>query len=149
MYKRILVPLDISKREEAILNHVENLSLHYNAKVVFLYVEEEALMLGWDEVIDFPIYHKKREQQKKKAESYLTDLQRQFSEKGIETQTRITYGSFLKSILSTAEDIEADLIAMTTHGMNGRSKRFYENTLACLLERTNRPFLIIHTDGDR
>ena len=148
MYKRILVPLDINKQEEAILSHVENLSLHYNAKVVFLNIGEEALMLGWDEVIDVPLYLKKREQQKNKAESYLTNLQRKFSEKGIETQTRITYGSILKSILNTAEETDADLIAMTTHSMNGHSNRFYENILACLLERTNRPFLIVHEDGD-
>ena len=52
MYKTILVPLDGSKRVEAILPHVKNLSLCFNAKVIFFIVVEPSLMLEYDEVID-------------------------------------------------------------------------------------------------
>ena len=52
MYKTILVPLDGSKRAEAILPHVKNLSLCFNAKVIFFIVVEPSLMLEYDEVID-------------------------------------------------------------------------------------------------
>ena len=38
MYKTILVPLDGSKRAEAILSHVEQLAQRYTAKVIFLQV---------------------------------------------------------------------------------------------------------------
>ena len=34
MYKRILVPLDGSRRAEQILAHVEELALHFEAKVI-------------------------------------------------------------------------------------------------------------------
>ena len=40
MYNNILVPLDGSKRAEAILPHVEELSQHYKAKVLFLQIVE-------------------------------------------------------------------------------------------------------------
>ena len=52
MYKTILVPLDGSKRAEAILPHVKNMSLCFNAKVIFFIVAEPSLMLEYDEVID-------------------------------------------------------------------------------------------------
>ena len=40
MYNSILVPLDGSKRAEAILPHVENLAGRYGATVIFLRVVE-------------------------------------------------------------------------------------------------------------
>ena len=52
MYRTILVPVDGSKRAEAIFRHVENLAKGSDAKVVLLKVEEEPIMLGRDEVID-------------------------------------------------------------------------------------------------
>ena len=40
MYNTILVPLDGSKRAEAILPHVEELVHQHNAKVIFMQVVE-------------------------------------------------------------------------------------------------------------
>ena len=40
MYRKILVPLDGSKRAEKILPHVEELARRYKAKVIFLQVIE-------------------------------------------------------------------------------------------------------------
>ena len=40
MYRKILVPLDGSKRADRILPHVEELAKRYKAKVIFLQVVE-------------------------------------------------------------------------------------------------------------
>ena len=40
MYKKILVPLDGSKRAEAILPHVEELAYNFEAQIIFLHVIE-------------------------------------------------------------------------------------------------------------
>jgi len=143
MYQRVLVTLDNFNQEEALLPYVEDLSRHYSAKVEFLHIEEEALMLGWDEVIDLPAYHKAREQIKKKGESYLTALQDKLADKGIEVNTRIVYGSALKSILGTVEETNADLIVMTKDALNKYSQEHHGNILASLLQRTNRPLLMV------
>ena len=52
MYRTILVPVDGSKRAEAIFRHVENLAKGSDAKVVLLKVEEEPINLEHDEIID-------------------------------------------------------------------------------------------------
>ena len=57
MYQTILVPMDGSKRAEAILSHVESIAKSDDAKVFFLKVEEEPIMLERDEVIDIEKYH--------------------------------------------------------------------------------------------
>jgi len=46
MYKTILVPLDGSKRAEAILPHVEELAQRYGAKIIFLQIVEDVLLVS-------------------------------------------------------------------------------------------------------
>ncbi len=145
MYNTILVPLDGSKRAERILSHVEEMARRYNAKVVFLQVEEEALHLEYDEVIDISRYHQERERMKKEAESYLSDLEGEFREKGIETRKLISYGPVVKAILNAAEQEDADLIAIASHGYGGLSRIFYGSVAAGVLNCVDRPMLIIRS----
>ena len=145
MYKTILVPLDGSKRAEAILDHVEDLSRLYAAEVVFLKVEKAAPMLEWDEVIDMSLYKQKRDQQKKRMESYLIGIQKRFSEKGIETRIRIAYGPVVKTILNTASEVKADLIAMASNGLSDLYKRYYGSVTAGLLQKTDLPLLLFRS----
>lgn len=69
MYKTILVPLDGSKRAEAILPHVEELAWRYDAKVVFLRVSEEPIVLGSDEGVDVSQYQQERVRLEQEAEA--------------------------------------------------------------------------------
>jgi len=92
MYKKILVPLDGSKRAEAILPHVKNLALCFKAKVIFFIVIEPGHFLEHDEIIFMSVYEEKRDQQIKETESYLASLLEQFREEGIKVQTLIGDG---------------------------------------------------------
>ena len=67
MYKKILVPLDGSKRAEAILPHVKNLALCFKAKVIFFIVIEPGHLLEHDEIIGMSIYLEKCDQQIKET----------------------------------------------------------------------------------
>lgn len=148
MYQTILVPLDGSKRAEAILSHVEHIAKQNRAKVVFLKVEEEPIMLGRDEVIDIDQYHMKFENQKKSALAYLTALQSRFSQHDLQIDIRIDYGTVVKSILKTAEDTGADLIAMATHGWSGLARVSYGSVAAGVLQAAELPILLIRSSDD-
>ena len=147
MYKIILVPLDGSKRAEAILPQVENLSLCFNAKVILFIVAEPSLMLEYDEVIDMSKYLEKRDLQKKETESYLASLQEKFSAKDIEVQTLIGHGPVVKAIIDAAERENADLVAMASHGRGGLSRTFYGSIAAGVLQRIDRPLVLIRSRG--
>ena len=148
MYQTILVPLDGSKRAEAILPHVENLALSLNAKVILFKVSEPSLMLEYDEVIDMSTYLEKSGQQKKDAEYYLTSLQKKIRAKGIETQTLIGHGPVVKAIIDVAEQQNAKLVAMASHGHGGLLRAFYGSVAAGVLQRIDRPLLLIRSRRD-
>jgi nucleotide-binding universal stress UspA family protein len=145
MYKIILVPLDGSKRAEAILPHVKNLSLCFNAKVILFIVAEPSLMLEYDEVIDMTKYLEKRDHQKKETETYLASIQKEFRAKGIKVQTLIGHGLVVKSIIDAAKHNNADLVAMASHGLSGLSRTFYGSIAAGVLQRIDRPLLLIRS----
>ncbi|MEA1949203.1 MAG: universal stress protein [Thermodesulfobacteriota bacterium] len=145
MYKTILVPLDGSKRAEAILPHVENLALSLNAKVILFMVEEPVLMLGYDEIVDMSKYHEERDHKKKQIGSYLASVQKDFRAKGIAVQTLIGHGSVTKAIIDAAEQENAGLVAMASHGHGALFRTFYGSVVAGVLQRIDRPLFLIRS----
>jgi nucleotide-binding universal stress UspA family protein len=147
MYKSILVPLDGSKRAEAILPHIENLCRLSGCKVIFLIVVEDFPTVGFDEAVDWRLFNEDCERLKRESESYLTGLERTFRQKNIETEKRIVQGPVVKMIIETAANESADLIAMASHGRSGLSRTFYGSVAAGVLQRVDRPLLLIRSES--
>jgi len=145
MYKTILVPLDGSKRAEAILPHVEEMAAKYHAKVALLKVDEPEILLEWDEVIDLQGYKEKRDRQRKDTERYLASVKEKLSGKGIEAVILVSYGLVVKEILGTGEKINADIVAMASHGQGGAPRTFYGSVAAGVLSNIDRPLLLIRS----
>jgi len=149
MYKTILVPLDGSKRAEAILSHVESLAKSNDAKVFFLKVEEEPIMLDRDEVIDVEKYHEAFDRKNKLSQTYLDDLQTRFTEKAIHAVTQLAFGSVVKAILNTASQTGTNLIAMATRGLSGLARVSYGSVAAGVLQAADIPILLIRSGDDK
>ncbi|MGD9057208.1 MAG: universal stress protein [Desulfobacterales bacterium] len=146
MYKKILVPLDGSQRAEEILDPVENLARAYGAKVFLLRVEEEPLMLGYDEVIDKSKLHQQN-QRRKQMESYLNGIEARFQEKGIETKHYIAYGPVVGTLLIIAKKEDVDLIALESHGLDGSYQNMFRSVAARLLQRSNHTVMVIRNNN--
>ena len=145
MYQTILVPLDGSKRAEAILNHVEKLSKINNAETIFLRVEEEPILLGRDEVINIEKYREEYENRIKLSNVYLDTLKTKFREKGINVTTQLAYGPVVKAILNIAGETGADLIALATHGFSGLARVSYGSVAAGVLQAADIPILLVRS----
>ena len=145
MYKTILVPLDGSKRAEAILPHVEELARRYKAKVFFLQVIQPPVDIYAAEASSHELYRKVCDQQEDEAKSYLADLEYEFREKGIDAQKCIARGPVIETIISIAEDKNADIITIASHGRTGLSRVFYGSISAGLLHSIDRPLLLIRS----
>lgn len=144
MYNMILVPLDGSKRAEAILSHVENLAQRYHAAVIFLHVEVYPTVIGYDTV--YPVLDQQAlERQRQEMETYLVAIQEKFLEKGITARIRVVQGPVVEAIIDAAEREGADLIAMASHGRTGLPQVFYGSVAAGVLHRVDRPLLLIRS----
>jgi len=63
-------------------------------------------------------------------------------------QTLIGRGPAVKAIVDAAESENADLVAMASHGRTGLSRTFYGSIAAGVLQRIDRPLLLIRSRGD-
>jgi nucleotide-binding universal stress UspA family protein len=145
MYNTILVPLDGSKRAEAILPHVEDLAQRYGAKVIFLRVVDwEPLVISPE-----PMYSgfdpEDRRQRVKEVEAYLAARQRDFRKKNIRAQFRVGDGPVVQEIINVAEHEKVDLVAMASHGRTGLARVFYGSVAAGVLHQVDRPLLLIRS----
>jgi len=147
MYKTILVPLDGSKRAEAILSHIEELSTLYHARVIFLQVVEPPPLIVGPEG-DIALHQREIERWAKQAESYLSALQGEFQTKGINTKKHVINGPVVEAIIKVAEQEGADLIALASHGRSGLLQVFYGSVAAGVLHRIDRPLLLIRSRGN-
>ena len=144
MYRKILVPLDGSKRAERILPHVEEMAKRYKAKVIFLHViEYKAITTTEGSFITMS--DQEFDQAKKQAEKLLDVIKEEFRKKDIESHAHILYGPVVESIINIALQEGADLIALASHGRGGLSRVFYGSVAAGLLHRVDRPLLIIRS----
>jgi nucleotide-binding universal stress UspA family protein len=151
MYKVILVPLDGSRRAEAILPHVEHLARSSDASVVLLRVVEPfydtvspdgtSPLLDAASVVDEEI---------SSAKAYLADLQIKLHEQGIvATQEVVFSASIVGTIIDVARREGADLIAMASHGRTGLARVFYGSVAVGVLHSVDRPLLLVRSrDGD-
>jgi nucleotide-binding universal stress UspA family protein len=147
MYNTILVPLDGSKRAEAIFPHVEELARHYAAKVILLQVVEPAPTIAGSEGAStyMALHQQELDRWTEQVESYLAALQGEFREKGIEARTHIAYGPVVEEIINAADREGADLIAIASHGRSGLPQVFYGSVAAGVLHRVDRPLLFIRS----
>jgi nucleotide-binding universal stress UspA family protein len=143
MYETILVPLDGSPRCEVILPHIETLAHEFGSKVILLRViEPDNSLLSPQDAhagVNIELLRAKRSEIK----SYLAALRGEFRAKSIEVQIMVRLGPVVNMIIKTAEEEKADLIAMASHGRTGLERVFYGSVAAGVLQRVDRPLLLV------
>lgn len=110
MYRKILVTLDRSSADEAILKHVEELHQSIASEIVLLHVAD-----GWA-----ARYHDNLElkdsEEIQEDRAYLRSIAERLQKKGITTTTHLAMGDPADEIIKFARECACDLIAMSTHG---------------------------------
>lgn len=145
MYKKILVPLDGSKRAEVILPHVINLSQKFGSSVILLQVLEPDFVMDGPEVLHASDYAASFARKRGQIETYLSKHQKDLIVQDIEAEIRIGQGPVVESIINQAIDEDVDLVALVSHGRTGLGQVFYGSIAAGILHRVDRPLLLIRS----
>lgn len=110
MYKRILVPLEHSSYDDAIVEHVRQLALFCKASVVLIHVAD-----GWAARNVKQLNLRESEEMRSDRE-YLEQRCASLEAAGIEADCLLAGGDPSKEIADAAAREGCDLIAMSTHG---------------------------------
>ncbi|MCW5878110.1 MAG: universal stress protein [Anaerolineales bacterium] len=156
MYKRILVPLDGSKRAERILPHVEDLAAKEAATVILLYVVDPGLVpftpgmsMGMAPAPqELELYWQSLQEAEQDADKYLQTQAARLAKHKIKTENLVRRGDPVNAIVSASEEENVDLIAMSSHGRTGLERVFYGSVTSGVLHKVDRPLLLIRAQKE-
>lgn len=110
MYKRILVAIEHSDADRAILAHVETLAKLTGASLLLVHVADGFGARHFDDL-------KLRESDEMKDDrAYLEGLGRDLASKGFTVETRLMMGTPSTELAKAVGEEHVDLLAMATHG---------------------------------
>ncbi|HTY89271.1 MAG TPA: universal stress protein [Candidatus Acidoferrum sp.] len=135
MYKTILVTLDSTPTDRAIIEHVKPLAQWAASRVVLLHVADgwAARTYGRDAV--------SREITDDTA--YLDKVRAEFQSAGIPAEAELAYGDPVKEIVKWVREKGCDLVAMSTHGHRFLADLFLGTTATKVQHHVSVPVLLL------
>ena len=135
MYKTILVTLEATPTDRAIIDHIKTLATIMHSRVVLLHVADgwAARMYGPDAV--------SAEVTQDKA--YLEKVRAEFQSEGIPTEASLAFGDPANEIIRWVKEKGCDLVAMSTHGHRFVGDLFLGTTAPKVQHSVSVPVLLL------
>jgi len=140
MYKRALIPLDGSMVAESIIPFILEVAGPLDMEVALLRVLVPVPLMtveGTQVVIE------DAGRLRADAEEYLASIAAELRAKGVRVTTAVRRGEPVAEILAGAREVDADLIAMTTHGRSGLSRLLFGSVAAAVLSHAEVPVFLM------
>ena len=135
MYETILVTLDGTSRDRAIIEHVKQLAKLAHSHLVLLHVAD-----GWaartygPDAISAEIAE---------DTAYLEKVRAEFQAIGIPAEAELAYGEPVKEIIKWVQRKHCDLVAMSTHGHRFLADLFLGTTATQVRHSVSVPVLLL------
>jgi universal stress protein A len=138
MYDKILITLDATRTDRAIIDHVKPLAKLLKSRIVLLHVADgwAARAYGSDAVspeIEEDI-------------AYLSQVCTELHAEGISCELELAYGDPASEIVRWVKEKGCDLVAMSTHGHRLLADLFLGTTANRVQHRINVPVLLLRAD---
>jgi nucleotide-binding universal stress UspA family protein len=135
MYDTILVTLDGTPTDRAIIEHIKELAKLASSRLVLLHVADgwAARTYGPDAVSP----------EISEDTAYLKKVREEFQSAGISADAELAYGDPAKEIVKWVEEKGCDLVAMSTHGHRFLADVFLGTTASRVQHRISVPVLLL------
>lgn len=135
MYKTILLTLDGTSTDRAIIEHVKPLAKIAASRVVLLHVADgwAARTYGCDAVSN----------EINEDKNYLEKVRTEFRAEGIETEADLAFGDPATEIIKWVKQKGCDLVAMSTHGHRFFGDLFLGTTASRVQHNISVPVLLL------
>ena len=140
--KKILFPTDFSTASDAALVHAENLAKQSSAELLILHIEEPPLAYGGGE-----LYYGLPEPSSKRILKMLSDVCP--SDPQLSFEHRLVMGDPATEIVRIAEEEQAELIVLGTHGRTGLSRILMGSVAEAVVRHAPCPVLIYREDAGK
>ena len=137
MYRKILVPLENTRYDRIILQHVQTLARECDAAVVLLHVADGFVARNYQQL------NLRESEEMQRDREYLEQIAAELLTAGIDAEPVLGGGDPATEIVAAAEREGCDLIAMATHGHRGIADLVHGSTANEVRHLTSIPVLMI------
>jgi len=145
MFNTIVCPTDLSKASLTAVKHAVILSRTFHSKLILLHIRED--FMNKDEMVMLRISAEHMmEHMEKKALEYKKTMEDELIKVGGEDlphELLIREGKPTKEIVSTSEELGADLIVITTSGRDSLGEKLLGSTAEHIIRYSKVPVLTI------
>jgi len=110
MYRRILVAIEHSAADRAVLDHVRQLAMQVGSELHLVHVAD-----GWA-ARNFDQLQLRESEEMKDDRDYLAKLAADLSAQGLKVSTELAMGDPADELIRLTQERGVDLLAMSTHG---------------------------------
>jgi nucleotide-binding universal stress UspA family protein len=135
MYSTILVPLEATVTDRAIIQHIKHLAKLMHSKLVLLHVAT-----GVPAQFHGPDAAGEEVEEDKK---YLQKVKAEFEAEGISTSVELSFGDPATQIVKWVKENACDLVAMSTHGHQFIGDLIHGTTANKVQHRVSVPVLML------
>ncbi len=147
MFKRILVPLDGSKRAERALHVATRIARAFGGSVMLVQVVNAPIEFWPDLVAEPDLVQSVIDTGQTSAQKYLTGIAASPELEGIKIETIILFGPTAPTILSVAHSYHADLIVLCSHGYTGMTRWVLGSVAEKVVRYASIPVLVLREEG--
>lgn len=135
MYDKILVTLDGTPTDRAIIEHIKQLAKVMASRIVLLHVADgwAARTYGRDAVSE----------EISEDTQYLETVRSEFQAAGVSAESELAYGDPAKEIIRWVQQKGCDLVAMSTHGHRFLADIFLGTTASQVQHSISVPVLLL------
>ena len=137
MYSHILVAIEHSDADGAVLTHVEGLAKLTGAKLLLVHVAE-----GWA-ARHFQELDLRESEEMRDDRDYLARLCTELMNRGLPVRARLALGDPATELVKVAAEEQVDLIAMSTHGHRLLGDLLHGSTADRVRHRVTVPVLMV------
>jgi nucleotide-binding universal stress UspA family protein len=141
MYKKILVALENSRADKALLPHIAELARQFDSELLLVHVAD-----GWA-ARNFEKLGLAESEEMKEDRAYLEKKAEELREAGRRVTVHLAMGDPATQILRAASRERCDLIAMTAHGHRFLADLVFGSTINAVRHRATAPVLIVRSKG--
>jgi len=143
MYRNVLVPTDGSDASAAAVEHAVDLAGRYDARIHALYVVDSGSYGVLGESTPTVV-----EALREDGSQAVASVAATAADAGVEVDTAVVEGAVHRSILDHADEVDADLVVMGTHGRQGIDRYLLGSVTERIVRSSSVPVLTVRSAND-
>lgn len=140
MYRKILVALENSKADSALLPHIEQLAKLAHSELLLVHVADGWVARNYNQL------KLAESEEMREDREYLERIATQLRSAGLQVSAHLALGDPPTEILKTAANEQCELIAMTSHGHRLIGDLIFGSTIHEVRHRSSIPILLVRAE---